>query len=242
MEAISGYDPDDPNSARVPAEAYARRLYVGIDGLRIGVPAGRFAEAPVPSVRAAFDVALAVLSGAGAEVVPVVIDLPDDDLAVSLALCAVEAKHYHAPYLERIGEYGPDVRRRLEMANGQAEAIGAAIQASNSIRREFQRALTNVDILATPTTPFSAPPISDEEFICEGRAFTHRDLSLLTAPMNHARLPALTVPCGLPDGLPVGLTFTGSQFDEGTVLRAGYAYQRATPWHRASPPSLASAA
>ena len=102
----------------------------------------------------------------------------------------------------------------------------------------YQRVLATVDLLITPTVPCPAPPIGVPDFVIDGRAFTPLDLATFTLPVNYARVPALTVPSGFSaTGLPIGLMIIGRRFDDATVLRAGYAYQQATNWHRRQPPS-----
>jgi Asp-tRNA(Asn)/Glu-tRNA(Gln) amidotransferase A subunit family amidase len=90
--------------------------------------------------------------------------------------------------------------------------------------------MSEVDILATPTLPVTAPPYGSSPDVMSV-------LSRLTAPMNAAGLPALAVPCGFgADTLPASLQLVGRPFDEATVLRAGQAFQQRTDWHTKQPP------
>jgi aspartyl-tRNA(Asn)/glutamyl-tRNA(Gln) amidotransferase subunit A len=99
------------------------------------------------------------------------------------------------------------------------------------LRRDMHEALAQVDVLATPTAPGTAPAFStvlDPDF-----PFARSNM----APFNMAGLPALALPCGFaPSGLPISLQIAGRPFDEATVLRAGHAYEQATEWHRRRPP------
>lgn len=230
LEVIEGYDPEDPNSANLPRGDYLSGLDDRVDGIVVGVPGGRFEELATREVAAAVRRAVRVLRAAGARIVEVDLALPgpDADAAISFASLAIEARHYHADHLPvRMAEYGDDLQRRFGAADVSIADIGTAMARAETVRRAFQRALSTVDVLVTPTTPFVAPPIGAARVTVDGRSYTDLDLSLFTAPMNVARLPALSVPCGRSTaGLPIGFTITGNAFAEGVVLRVGRAYER----------------
>jgi Asp-tRNA(Asn)/Glu-tRNA(Gln) amidotransferase A subunit family amidase len=99
------------------------------------------------------------------------------------------------------------------------------------LRADMVRALAEVDVMATPTAANPAPPFSvvlDPDF-----PFPKSNM----APFNMTGLPALALPCGFSStGLPLSLQLAGRPFDEASVLRVGYAYERATDWHRRRPP------
>ena len=84
--------------------------------------------------------------------------------------------------------------------------------------------------------PVIAPPIGDKEVVINGVPVdVMAALLQYSRPFNVTGFPALTVPCGLVEGLPVGLQLVGRPFDESTLLNAGYAYQQATEWHELRP-------
>jgi aspartyl-tRNA(Asn)/glutamyl-tRNA(Gln) amidotransferase subunit A len=88
-----------------------------------------------------------------------------------------------------------------------------------------------VDLIATPTTPISARPIE------EGDLQVTFNLIRFTNPLNFLGVPAISIPCGFTgEGLPIGLQLAGRWWDEATVLRAAYAYEQATDWHKRRPP------
>lgn len=99
------------------------------------------------------------------------------------------------------------------------------------IRRDFQQVFEQVDVLAAATSPTVAFPIASKTD--DPLAMYLNDV--LTLPASLAGVPGLSLPCGLSDGLPVGLQLIGRPFDDGTVLRVGDAYQRVTDWHRQRP-------
>ena len=102
-------------------------------------------------------------------------------------------------------------------------------------------ALGQRDLLLAPTAPRTAPPIAQGQVpvtskeAAASRFFTRRSY---TTPFSLAGVPAISIPCGFgAAGLPIGLQIAGRPFDEPTVLRAAWAYEQATPWHRERPVS-----
>ncbi len=95
-----------------------------------------------------------------------------------------------------------------------------------------------VDLLAGPTEPITAPKLLDSSvFAGETRMGTVAALTQYTRPYNITGTPAISVPCGFSSGnMPIGLQLAGRPFDEPTVLRAAHAYEQATDWHRQRPP------
>jgi len=158
---------------------------------------------------------------------------------VSAAVSAImlpEAIAYHQRWLaERPQDYGDDVRQRLEMGLTYLAVHYVQAQRLRELivqdwRKEvFER----VDLLATPTTSIPATPIEASD------PRTTMTLVRFTNPFNLAGLPAISLPCGFTAaGLPVGLQLVGRWFEEGTVLRAAYAYEQATEWRRRAPPAV----
>jgi aspartyl-tRNA(Asn)/glutamyl-tRNA(Gln) amidotransferase subunit A len=133
--------------------------------------------------------------------------------------------------------FGPEVRRRIMLGTYALSAgyydayYKRAQQVRTLIRRDYQQAFEQVDVIAAPTTPTVAFPIgahSDDPL-----AMYLEDVC--TLPLNLAGLPGLVVPCGFAAGLPIGLQLIGRAFDEETLLRVGDAYQRVTDWHTRMP-------
>jgi aspartyl-tRNA(Asn)/glutamyl-tRNA(Gln) amidotransferase subunit A len=238
LNAIAGYDPADPTSARVPVDDATARLRAGARGLRVGVPRAWFFERLDGEVAEAVERALAELARQGAEVRDV--ELPGVAEAVGglFGFVLAEAQEIHAASLrERPQDFGADVRALLESrAPGTAELM-RGLRARDALTAAMRRALESVDVLVTPTTPIAAPRIG-EELVRVGDADEPVLLAMIrcTAPFNATHLPALSLPCGFTRaGLPVGLQIAGRPFDEATVLRAGHAYEQATEWHLRAP-------
>jgi len=133
--------------------------------------------------------------------------------------------------------FGAEVRRRIMLGTYALSAgyydayYRRAQQVRTLIRRDFQQAFEQVDILAAPTTPSVAFRIG--EHADDPLAMYLEDVC--TLPINLAGLPGLVVPCGFSENLPVGLQLIGKHFDEATLLRVGDTYQRATDWHTRTP-------
>ena len=145
-----------------------------------------------------------------------------------------EALAYHQKWMaERPDDYGDDVRYRLEL--GSTYLAVHYVQAQRlremAVAAWRQEVFSKVDLIATPTTPITAPRI--EEGATSQTTFS---LIRFTNPLNFLGVPAISVPCGFTgDGLPVGLQLAGHWWAEETVLRAAHAYEQATDWHKRRP-------
>jgi aspartyl-tRNA(Asn)/glutamyl-tRNA(Gln) amidotransferase subunit A len=144
-----------------------------------------------------------------------------------------DAAAFHRERLQaRPQDFGPDVRKRLETgaAYTSAEYI-LARRAQVTLRRQFEGFFDQYDILLTPTTAITAPPIEGPDAIEQARLLTR-----YTAPFNLTGLPALSLPCGFSSGgLPIGLQLIARPWAEAKILQAAYAYEQATEWHRRKP-------
>jgi aspartyl-tRNA(Asn)/glutamyl-tRNA(Gln) amidotransferase subunit A len=255
LEVIAGPDPRDPTSSTRPAHGYEDAVAGEARGLRIGVPTHLLTEGLEPGVRAAFDDSLEVLRAEGAVISE--IELPHGRFATaSYALIAMaeassnlsryDGARYgtRAPAEDLAGMYGRtralfglEVKRRIMLGTfvlsaGYYDAYyRRALQVAAEIRDDYIRAFTAVDVVATPTSPTTAFRIGEK--VEDPLAMYLADV--FTASANLARLPAISVPCGLAGGLPAGLQFTAADWGESTLLRLAGAFERATPWSRMAP-------
>ncbi len=264
LAAMAGADPADATASTAPAADLVSALDGRVDGLRIGVPFPAIADGIDAEVRARFDEALAALEAAGARLVG--IDLPHARYAVPVyyLIATAEASSNLARYdgvrygrreaadadagveamyrRSRSAGFGLEVKRRI-MLGTYALSAGyydahylKAQQARTLIRRDYEAALGEVDLVATPTTP--GPAFALGEKAGDPLAMYLEDV--LTVGASLAGVPAVSVPCGFTAArLPVGLQLAGRAFDEATVLRAADAYERATRWHEEVPPGMA---
>ena len=241
LAATAGPDRRDPVSLPAsPVDYVAATLEASIEGLRIGYSVDLGQALISKEVAAAFERALDVLRDLGAKVEPVALELPD---AIEYFL------HYWGPGIAlgvdamMAAGAGPDQfpPATLELAGlGREVTLTEAIHCQTQVRTELAVALTGAltdhDLLACPTMPLTAFPHPGDvggnteiDGVSVGRPSL--DFHRLTEPFSHAGLPALTVPAGFDaEGLPVGLQLVGSFHEDDLVLRAGAAYEAATPW------------
>ena len=128
--------------------------------------------------------------------------------------------------------FGADVRQRLETgAAFTSTEYSLARRTQAEVKRRCEILFDEYDALILPTTPIPAPLLEGENAIERARQLTR-----FTSPFNLTGLPALSVPCGFTtEGLPIGLQIVSRAWNEAGVLRAGYAFQEATEWHKVKP-------
>jgi aspartyl-tRNA(Asn)/glutamyl-tRNA(Gln) amidotransferase subunit A len=262
--ALFGRDPLDATSADEPLPDLASALAGDAAGLRVGVPWGFLAEGVEEETLARFREALGALESAGASVVEASLPHLPHAIAAYYLVATAEASSNLARYDGvRYGRraadardlaalygrtrdlgFGPEVKRRIilgtfALSSGYYDAYYLRAQKVRTlIRRDFDAALGTCDVVATPTTPTPAFRLGEKT----GDPLQMYLADIFTVPANLAGLPAMSLPCGLAAGLPVGLQLTARAFDEATLLRAGAAYQRVTAHHELVPSIVDEAA
>lgn len=252
LQAIAGHDPADSTSVPASVPDYRAALTGDIRGLRIGIPSEYRVAGMDPAVEQVVEGALATLQALGAELVPVSLPHTEYALATYYIIAPSEASANLARYdgikyglslpgdtlLERYlrtrGEgFGPEVKRRIMLGTyalsaGYYDAYYVKAQKVRTlIKRDFDRAFEQVDVIAAPTSPTVAFRLGERT--ADPLQMYLSDV--FTIPANMAGLPAIAVPCGFAHGLPVSLQFMGRPFDEPTLLRVAHAYEQATSWH-----------
>lgn len=232
LSVLAGYDPEDPYCADRPAEDFARDLERGVRGGAVAIPAGFYFEHVEEEVEARVREAAEVFCGLGAKVREVEIPRLDETLAAQRLTLAAEAYAVHEERLEDAPEkFGDDVRERLMDGEPlRAYRYARAQQVKLISIEEFERVLSEVDVLLVPTVPIAATSVWQREVSIGGYEEPVRSaLTRLTGPTNLNGLPSLSVPCGrTAAGLPVGVQLIGRRFDEATLYRYGYAFERAS--------------
>jgi amidase len=240
LQAIAGYDANDPTSLSNPVPDILDIIDLGVKGVRIGLDEQYVFE------KADSEVAQAVVSGVralevlGAEIVEVT--LPDFDAYILawITLCTAEAVLAHADtYPSRRDDYGPWFREWLDLGS---KVSGADYARANNTRAALngllRRIFGKIDLLACPSMPGPPKPVTEEELYGSMEGFDPSNLRF-TAPFDFNGAPTLSVPCGFnQDGLPLSLQFIGHHLSEPMLCQVGYAYQEATDWHRARPTML----
>lgn len=256
LQVLAGHDPRDGTSAASPVPDYRAALTGDVRGLRVGVPGEYFVEGMEPGVEQATRTAIDVLRDLGAQIVEISLPHTKYALPTYYIIAPAEASANLARFdgvrygprepgdsmwdqieVTRGHRFGIEVRRRI-MLGAYALSAGyydayykRAQQVRTLIKRDFDTAFAQVDVIAAPTSPTVAFPIGQKTD--DPLAMYLSDVC--TLPINLAGVPGLVVPCGLSEGLPVGLQLIGQPFDEATLLRAGDAYQRVTDWHTRRP-------
>jgi len=239
MNAIAGYDPNDPTSMDAPVPDYSKALTGEIRGLRIGVPKEYF-EIPVDSqVKGHFWKAMGRLGELGAVISEVSWPMFHDSMAIASTIQMSEATAYHSDLIKAHGpRVYPPVRLRLE-AGFFISAIDyiQAQRARAPFYHQSLRLFEKVDLLAGPTVPVTAFKIGlDKVKVGQANVGAISLLTQYTRPFNLNGFPAITLPCGFSDdGLPIGLQLAGRPFEEEMVLRLAHAYEASTDWHLRRP-------
>lgn len=257
LGVIAGRDPADSTSVDLPVPDYLRALTGDVRGLRLGLAREAFGEGLLPAVGDAVRRAAQVLQDEGAEVVEVSLPTISYALPTYYLLATSEAstnlarydgvryglraasRDLDGMYLQtRRDGFGPEVKRRIMLGTyalsaGYYEGFFLKAQRVRTlVCQDFARAFDTVDLVVMPTSP--TPAFRLGEKVEDPLQMYLADV--YTIPVNLAGLPAISVPCGFADGLPVGLQLIGRPFDEATVLRAAHCYEQATEWHRQRPP------
>ena len=263
LGALAGHDPRDSTSVDTPVPDYLEALTGDVRGLRLGVPREYFVAGMEPGVETAVRSGVETLRELGAKIVDVSLPSTDRGLATYYIIAPAEASANLARYdgvryglsagadelwenyeLTRGTGFGDEVKRRIMLGTyalsaGYYDAYYVkAQQVRTLIKAEFDEVLSTVDAILAPTSPTVAFKIGAK--VDDPLAMYLNDAC--TLPVNIAGLPGISVPCGLSEGLPVGLQVIGRAFDEATVLRVADAYERAAGFVDLRPPMSAGAA
>jgi len=186
-----------------------------------------------PEVHAAVDEAAAVMMQMGMTMIEVEGPDPDEGAATWNTRWAEVANCYRELWDdERPSNY---IKTLLAIGRGISGPDHAqGLERHLWVRRDFRRAFEMADVLLTPTSPYPAPRITDEQVEVEGGTLDVHDGGAvrMTMPVNLAGLPALSIPVGYSsEGLPMGAQLIGQRFSEPLICAVGAAYQRETDWH-----------
>lgn len=257
LQAIAGYDAGDSTSANVDIPDYTSALTGDVKGLRIGVPKEYLGEGIDPRVKEAVLKALAVYESLGATWEEVSLPHTEYAIATYYLLASSEASSNLARFdgvrygvradnpsnlidlyrKSRSQGFGPEVKRRImlgtyALSSGYYDAYYLKAQKVRTlIKQDFDQVFSQYDLIIGPTAPTPAFRIGEQV----GDPLTMYLNDICTIPVSLAGIPAISIPCGTADGLPIGLQIIGRAFDESTVLRAAHAFEQQTEHHKLRP-------
>ncbi len=255
LQVIAGPDGIDPRQRDVRVGDYTADLDAGVRGLRIGVLREGFGQpAGEPDVDAAVRQAAAVLEKCGADVreVSVPLHLLGPALWTPIAIEGLtETVLRNQGFgISRDDYYPVGMMEHLLARRGDLDALpanvklftllgsyaeetlghtyyGKAVNRVRTLRAAYDAALRDVDVLLMPTTPQKAQPLPDPSGGVAEHVRRASEMFGNTCGFDVTHHPALSLPCGESDGLPVGLMLVGRHWDEATLYRVGQAYERA---------------
>lgn len=259
LEVLAGPDGLDPRQhAGQTAKPYTELMKGGVKGLRIGVVTEGFGwPQSMPQVDEKVRKAAERLAGLGAKVSEVSIPMHRVGPAIWLPIAAEGATqqmmknngygfnykgffdtaliNYHADWRERADELSETLKMTMVLGEYfiqeyHGSFYGKAQNLSRQLKLAYESAFSDFDLLLMPTLPLTATPLPKADApLAEviQRAF---EMLPNTCPMDVTGHPAMSIPCGLVDGLPVGLMLVGKDYDEGTIYRAAYAFEQSGDW------------
>jgi aspartyl-tRNA(Asn)/glutamyl-tRNA(Gln) amidotransferase subunit A len=264
LQAIAGHDPRDSTSSTRPVPDYLSTLRNGVKGMRLGVPKEYFVAGMEPTVEQAVRDAIRLLEQQGASIEEV--SLPHSDVALPAyyIIAPAEASSNLARYdgvryghqaegaknlieeymLTRQQGFGAEVKRRImlgtyALSSGYYDAYYLQAQKVRTlIIEDFTRAFQKVDALLGATSPTAAFPLGAKTQ--DPVAMYLNDI--ITIPANLGNVCGISVPCGLADGLPIGLQVIAPGFREEIALQVAYAFEAAADFRRLQSPLMRAAA
>ncbi|WP_163653712.1 Asp-tRNA(Asn)/Glu-tRNA(Gln) amidotransferase subunit GatA [Listeria sp. PSOL-1] len=257
LEAISGVDENDSTSINRPETDFTKKLTDDIKGLRVGVPKEYLGSGVAPGVKTAVLEALKTLEQLGATCEEVSLPHSEYGVASYYILASSEASSnlsrfdgvrygYRSENVNSLEDlykktrsegFGNEVKRRImlgtySLSSGYYDAYyKKAQQARTLIKQDFEKVFSEYDVIIGPTSPTTAFAI--DGMIHDPITMYLNDL--LTIPINLSGLPAISIPCGFSDGLPVGLQIIGNHFEESKIYQVAHAFEQATNFHKEKP-------
>ena len=257
MNVIAGFDKRDSTSAEHPVDDYTARLNDSIEGLKIGLPKQYFTEGLDSNIAELIQEGIKELEKLGA--ICKEIELPNTELSipayyvVAPAECSSNLSRFDGVRFghscenprdlsdlycrSRSEGFGKEVKRRIMigtyvLSSGYYDAYYLKAQKiRHLIRLDFQKALADVDVIAGPTATGTAFKLN--EMMGDPVSMYRSDLYTVSA--NLAGLPAISIPAGFVNNLPVGMQLIGNYFEESRLLNIAHRFQQATDHHKAMP-------
>ena len=257
LGVMAGADPMDSTSVDVPIPDYLAGLRPDLKGMKLGLPKEYFIKGMDPEVEKAVRQAVEQCRALGADIVEVSLPHTPYAIAAYYVIATAEASANLARFdgvrygarvdgedpIDMYGKtreagFGTEVKRRIilgtyVLSSGYYDAYYLRAQKVRTlIRNDFQKAFETCDALLTPVAPTAAYKIGEKT----GDPLQMYLGDIFTVTCNLAGICGLSVPCGFTGGkLPIGLQVLGPAFKEENILRAAYAYEQSTGWHKQKP-------
>ena len=258
LEAISGYDKNDSTSLNLPVPNYAAALKKDIKGLKIGVIKELLGEGVAPDVKKAIENAIDTYKNLGAEIVEISLPLLKHSIGVYYIVATAEASSNLARFDGvKYGHRTPDAKNLLEMyTKTRAEGFGDEVkrrimlgtyalssgyydayykkaqQVRHLIKNDFDKVFETVDVLLSPTCPYTAFEIGSK--VEDPLSMYLTDIGTISA--NLAGIPGMSIPCGFDNsGMPVGMQLLAPALQEEKLLNIAYNFEQATDFHTKTP-------
>ena len=258
MNVIGGKDPRDSTSANVALPDFTQALQKDVKGMKLGIPKEYFTGGINPAVEKAVQESIRTLESLGMQTVEVSLPHLDYAVAAYYIIACAEASTNLSRYdgvkygyrteksdnlvnmYENTREegFGEEVKRRIilgtfVLSTGYYDAYYLKAQKVRTlIKQDFENALTQCDVIASPVTPYPAFKLGEK--LDDPLQMYLADIYTISA--NLAGIPAMSIPCGFTDGLPVGLQLMGKHFDEASLITVGHKFQQTTDFHSQEAP------
>ncbi|MDB5826126.1 MAG: putative amidase [Variovorax sp.] len=237
LGVIAGADVDDPTASLLPVPNYVAEMTQGIKGLRVGIDSKWTSDGVDEPTKQVLAAAVAAVKALGGEIREV--SFPDPAQAIEdwFPLCGMEAAVVHEKtYVEHKAEYGPGLASIIELGLAQKgtdyqKIVLHRLDFAGRVKAMFE----DIDLLLVPATGIASPTV-------DRMAQMGTDPDLISAvlrytcPFDMTGSPTITLPGGFtPGGMPVAFQFVSRHFEESLLVRAGWAFQQTTDWHRKHP-------
>ncbi|WP_131781445.1 Asp-tRNA(Asn)/Glu-tRNA(Gln) amidotransferase subunit GatA [Legionella gresilensis] len=259
LEIMTGFDSKDSTSINKPKVNYLTKLNQSIKGLKIGLPTSFLQKGIDRSIREAIEKAVMLFEQQGAIIVPLQLSLQPLWVACYYVIACAEASSNLSRYdgirfghqskrattlqelitYSRSEGFGAEVKRRIltgtyVLSSGYFDAYYLqALKIRQLIQQELLTSLSQVDLILGPTTPtcaFQLGEVTDpiQNYLAD----------VFTVAANLAGLPAISIPAGFNNKLPIGMQLIGNHFKESLLLNVAYQYQQMTNWHLSKPSEI----
>lgn len=238
LQIIAGHDPHDATTSSLEVPHYLEKIET-IKGLKIGLAKEYFMEDNQPGVNELVKKQAKKLEELGAKIQEVSVMDPKYSIAEYTIIQRSEvssnlARYTGARYGNDRSYFGAEAKRRImlgtyALSSGYYDAYYKnALRVRTLMKKDFDRVFQDVDLILSPTTPSTALPVG----VTAGQGMFGELADLLAEASSLAGLPAINMPCGLIDGLPVGMQLIGNHFEEQKVVTTGYVYEQAIDWRK----------